>query len=121
MMVEYEADLQLYIQNLLDARIPLPRHLYIKDIDQEMDLLGKVKDEDGNPLAEKWFADDEMLQSKAYQKEFENAVAPVTTEQLEKAKKGSDEESNKRIQDLLDKYEKATSELDKALKKAKGK
>lgn len=120
-MVEYKDDLGSYIQNLLNAQIPLPRYLYIKDIDQEIDLLGRVKDEDGNPLAERWFADDEMLLSDVYRKEFENAVKPATKKQIKDAAETTDEESGRRIQDLIKEYREAARELETELKKAKGK
>ena len=120
-MVEYKDDLGSYIQNLLNAQIPLPRHLYIKDIDQEIDLLGRVKDEDGNPLAERWFADDEMLASDIYKQEFENAVQPATKKQIKDAAETTEDESSRRIQDLIKEYQEATRELEANLKKAKGK
>jgi len=121
MMVEYKDDLQNYIQNLLNAQIPLPRHLYIKDIDQEIDLLGRIKDEEGNLLAERWFADDELLRSDTYQKEFQNAVAPGTEKQKKEAAKTSEDESNRRIQALIKEYQEMQRELESALNKAKGK
>ena len=121
MMVEYKDDLQNYIQNLLNAQIPLPRYLYIKDIDHEIDLLGKIKDEDGNLLAGRWFADDELLRSETYQKEFENAVRPVTQKEIEEASETDEDESWNRLQGLLRQYQKATRELETKLNKAKGK
>lgn len=120
-MVEYKDDLGSYIQNLLNAQIPLPRHLYIKDIDQEIDLLGRVKDEDGNPLAERWFADDEMLASDIYKQEFESAIQPATKKQIKDAAETTEDESSRRIQDLIKEYQEATRELEAIRKKAKGK
>jgi hypothetical protein len=116
--VDYQEDLGLYIQNLLNAQLPLPRHLYIKDIDQEIDLLGRVKDEEGNLLAERWFADDELLRSDVYQKQFENAIAPVTEEEEAAAKETGDGD---RIQQLLKEFKETQSKLEQKLKEAKGK
>jgi hypothetical protein len=116
--VDYQEDLGSYIQTLLNAQVPLPRHLYIKDIDQEVDLLGRVKDEEGNLLAERWFADDELLRSDVYQKEFENAIAPVTKEEEEQSKETDDGD---RIQKLLKEFQNTQRELEEKLKEAKGK
>jgi hypothetical protein len=116
--VDYQEDLGSYIQNLLNAQLPLPRHLYIKDIDQEIDLLGRIKDEEGNLLAERWFADDELLQSDVYQKQFENAIAPVTEEEEAAAKETGDGD---RIQQLLKEFKETQSKLEQKLKEAKGK
>lgn len=115
--VDFQEDLGSYIQNLLNAQVPLPRYLYIKDIDQEIDLLGRVRDEDGNLLAERWFADDELLQSDVYQKEFENAIAPVTEEEEAAAKETDDGD---RIQQLLKEFRETQSKLEEKLKEAKG-
>ena len=116
--VDYQEDLGSYIQNLLNAQLPLPRHLYIKDIDQEIDLLGRIKDEEGNLLAERWFADDELLQSDVYQKQFENAITPVTEEEEAAAKETGDGD---RIQQLLKEFKETQSKLEQKLKEAKGK
>lgn len=116
--IDYQEDLGSYIQSLLNAQVPLPRYLYIKDIDEEIDLLGRIRDEEGNLLAERWFADDELLRSDVYQKEFENAIAPVTEEEEEAAKEANDGD---RIQKLLKEFQETRRKLESKLEETKGK